>query len=101
MRVLIAAARQAHVGLGPADGEYNPRVTQHQVRDSTSATASPHVSGEAVEQLSDADRELLGWHLAAAARESFPESERIGKTPQQDFYFRELLERLLWNFAEL
>jgi hypothetical protein len=75
-------------------------VTQYDGRPSNSAKASGR---EAVssELLSKTDRELVGWHLAAAAREVFPESEFIGKTAQQDFYFRELLERLLSNFEEL
>ena len=64
-------------------------------------TAEPPPAGSVSPgPLSANDRELLVWHLAAAAREVFPDSERIGKTAQQDFYFRELLDRLLLNFEE-
>jgi hypothetical protein len=50
-----------------------------------------------LENLSSAEREWLASHVARAAEAVFPGGERIGKTAQQDFYFRELLEILIEN----
>jgi hypothetical protein len=47
--------------------------------------------------LSEGDRERLAFHLSRASEKAFPHDERIGKTPQQDFYFRELLDVLIEN----
>ncbi len=47
--------------------------------------------------LSSADRKWIASHVSRAAERAFPATERIGKTPQQDFYFRELLETLIDN----
>jgi hypothetical protein len=69
-------------------------------RDVHSAKGPARDSTQSFELVSDADRELLCWHLRAAASEVFPESEKMGKTAQQDFYFRELLECLLLNFEK-
>jgi catechol 2,3-dioxygenase-like lactoylglutathione lyase family enzyme len=69
-------------------------------RTSNSVSSSAGPASGTFALLSDADRELLRWHLAVASQEVFPESECIGQTSQQNFYFRELLEHLLLNFAE-
>lgn len=47
--------------------------------------------------LSEEDRRWLASHVSGAAEKAFPTSERIGKTRQQDFYFRQLLEVLIEN----
>jgi len=47
--------------------------------------------------LSEEDQNWLASHIWRAAEKAFPTGERIGKTRQQDFYFRELLEILIEN----
>ena len=60
-------------------------------------TPPPSDLSVASSQLTEDDRQWLGYHVARAAEKTFPATERIGKTPQQDFYFRELLEVLIEN----
>jgi hypothetical protein len=47
--------------------------------------------------LDETDRKWLAECLSAASDKVFPRDERIGKWPQQDFYFRKLLEALIDN----
>jgi hypothetical protein len=43
------------------------------------------------------EREWLAYQVSRAAEKAFPVDEKIGKTHQQHFYFRELLEILIGN----
>lgn len=58
-----------------------------------------NVRGIAREAAGD-DREWLLFEISRAAKAVFPESERLGKSAQQDFYFRGLLEILLDNVRD-
>jgi len=77
-----------------AERRYRDRAEQ--------STRKPQKAGrdataDRVDDLSSAEEEWLAYHVARAAEHAFPADERMGKTPQQDFYFRELVELVIEN----